>query len=187
MFALRANASEGSFARDADKEKLLRLRQRLEREGYLEPRGADARTASPAPASRAVTVDVLAAIAGKELPMPRRIGEHHAEPAIQLIKVHPPVKAKALKALATLPGQTQVMADVYHQHLGKRNWLQALIDTVEPKLKAASTVPSRPLSKMEALRLERSAAAAAAAGRSFIVGTVFCVTGAPHAVADAQV
>merc|ERR1712113_449750 len=152
MFARRANASEASAARDADKEKLLKLRDYLKREGYLKPRDSEVRSTT----SVEPTIDILAEIAGKEIPMPRRLDERYAQPDVHIIKVEAPSSTKAKMALNALPGQTKVMADIYHQHLGKRNWLQALIGTIEPKLKAVSTTPSRPLSRIEALRIERS-------------------------------
>merc|ERR1712113_864835 len=148
MFARRASASEASAAREADKEKLLKLRDYLKREGYLKSRDADV----PSTPSVEPTVDILAEIAGKEIPLPRQLGERYAQPDVHIIKVQAPSATKAKMALDVLPGQTKVMADIYHQHLGKRNWLQALINTVEPKLKEVSTTPSRPLSRIEARR-----------------------------------
>ena len=65
LFGRRAHASESSYSRDRDKEKLARLQEFLRKEGYHIPERPASAAASPAQP----TVDVLAEISAHSLPL----------------------------------------------------------------------------------------------------------------------
>lgn len=65
LFGRRAHASESSYSRDRDKEKLARLQEFLRKEGYHIPERPATAAASPA----LPTVDVLAEISAHSLPL----------------------------------------------------------------------------------------------------------------------
>lgn len=108
LFSRRARASEGSYARDNDKERLRRLRERLIRDGYLKPEDIVPKASSaeaPLP-----TVDVLGTISANELPI-REVGSG-------VLSTRTSVPAPDMKRGAPeLPSQSRVMAEIYQEHM----------------------------------------------------------------------
>jgi len=162
-----AHAREGSSAREDDKARLRRLREFLVAHGKLP---------QPTPKSEKATCDVLAEISANELPI-TEAGVRYASPSVQKIAVAAP---DLQRGAPELPSQSKVMAEIYQEHLGKRNWFGAITKTLEPNamLDAGMLAPLRPLRPRDVARQQAQAQATGGAAAALVMGSVLCVAGA---------
>ena len=160
--------SEGAFSREGDKERLVRLRRALEKAGYAAP--------PPSPAVEYQTVDVLAEISANHLRirLDARESARYAPPERRRTVVDGP--KKGVRPSAPPPGQSAVLADSLWQYYG-RNWFNAAVESIQPRLAASALPPARPLSRAKQLQLEAQTHAAAAASTSLVFGSLLCAMG----------
>ena len=176
LFGRRAHASESSYSRDRDKEKLARLQEFLRKEGYHIPERPATAAASPAQP----TVDVLAEISAHSLPLGK----------VRVTQVHSfegPAAPDPTLPLPEMPSQSAVTAEIYRAHLGKGKWINTVGNAMVPHGEgggaAAALSPAAlfgggaPLSPQEAARLERQAAASGGAAGALVVGSLVCLMG----------